>query len=100
MSSVKTDVNPRQQNDAYNPFSVKNQKYMICDIGNVELFELCETIPKVQCSECLLYWNQGIVYCICGHLLGESEASRHFHQWCLLNPCNVVAQWSHHSLVQ
>ena len=50
-------------------------------MGNVELFELCETIPKVPCSECLLYWNQGIVYCTCGHLLKESEASQHFHQW-------------------
>ena len=29
-------------------------------VGNVELFELCETIPKVQCSECLLYWNKGL----------------------------------------
>ena len=54
---------------------------MIRDMGNVELFELCETIPKVQCSECLLYWNQGIVSCTCGHLLKESEASQHFHQW-------------------
>ena len=27
------------------------------------------------------FWNQGIVYCTCGHLLKESEASQHFHQW-------------------
>ena len=54
---------------------------MIREMGNVELFELCETIPKVQCSECLLYWNQGIVYCTCGHLLKESESSQNFHQW-------------------
>ena len=54
---------------------------MIREMGNVELFELCETIPKVQCSECLLYWNQGIVFCTCGHLLKECEASQHFHQW-------------------
>ena len=51
-----------QQSKAYNPFNEKSKK-MIRDTGNVELFELCETIPKVQCSECLLYWNQGIVYC-------------------------------------
>ena len=25
-------------------------------------YELCETLPKVQCSHCLLYWNQGIVH--------------------------------------
>ena len=45
-----------QQNNAYNPFSEKS-KVMIREMGNVELFKLCETIPKVQCSECLLDWN-------------------------------------------
>ena len=69
-----------QQNHAYNPFSEKSKK-MIKDMGNVELFEVCETIPKVQCSECLLYWNQGTVYCTCGHLLRESESSQFFLQW-------------------
>ena len=59
-----------QQHNAYNRFSEKSKK-MIRDMSNVEVFELCETIPKVQCSECLLYWNQGIVYCTYGHLLKE-----------------------------
>ena len=54
---------------------------MIRDMGNVELFELCETIPKVQCSECLLYWNQGVIYCTCGHLLVESESIQILSQW-------------------
>ena len=54
--------------------SVTNSKAMIREMGNVELFELCETIPKVQCTECLLYWNQGIVHCTCGHLLFQSES--------------------------
>ena len=54
---------------------------MIREMGNVELFELCETIPKVQCSECLLFWNQGVIFCTCGHLLVDSESSQHFHQW-------------------
>ena len=69
-----------RQNNAYNPFS-EESKVMIRELGNVELFELCETIPKVQCSECLLDWNQGIVYCTCGHLLRESESIQIFHQW-------------------
>ena len=69
-----------QQSNAYNPFSEKSKK-MIRDRDNVELFELCETIPKVQCSECLLYWNQGIVYCICGYLLRENKSSRRTHRW-------------------
>ena len=55
-----------QQNNVYNPFS-ENSKEMIGEVGNVELFELSETAPTVQCSRCLLYLNQGIVYCICGN---------------------------------
>ena len=36
-----------KQNNTYNPFS-EESKVMIPDMGKVELFELCETIPKVQ----------------------------------------------------
>ena len=64
-----------QQNNAYNPFSEKSKK-MIKDMGNVQLFELCETIPKTQCNGAPIVWNQGIVYCTCGHLMKESEANR------------------------
>ena len=49
---------------------------MIREMCNVELFELCETIPTVQRSQCLLYWNQGVIYCNCGHFLVESESRR------------------------
>ena len=53
---------------------------MIREMDIVELFELCETIPKVQCTECLLYWNRGVICCTCGHLLVENESSQHFQQ--------------------
>ena len=66
-----------QQNNVYNPFS-DDSKAMIREMLNLELCELCQTIPKVQCSECLLCWNQGIIYCICGHLLVESEPPKMF----------------------
>ena len=69
-----------QQNNTYNTFS-DDSKAMIREMVNVEIFELCETIPKVQCSQCLLYWNQGVICCTCGHLLKESESSQHFQQW-------------------
>ena len=36
---------------------------MIRDVGNIELCELLETEPKMQCKVCLSYWNIGIVYC-------------------------------------
>ena len=63
-----------QQNNAYNPFSDES-KAMIREMGHIELFELCETVPKVQCSECFLHWNQGM------NLLKECESSQSFHQW-------------------
>ena len=53
---------------------------MIRELGNVELFELCETRPKVQCSHCLLYWNQGIVNCTCGQCLIDSESRKKFNR--------------------
>ena len=68
-----------QQNNVYNPFS-KNSKAMIRELGNVELFEWCETTPKIQCSHCLLYWNQGIVYCTCGQCLIFSESRRNLNK--------------------
>ena len=51
---------------------------MIQDVGSVELFELFETQPKTQCTECLSYWSECIVYCTCGHLLKEIVANRGF----------------------
>ena len=68
-----------QQNNVYIPFS-NNSKAMISEMGNVELFELCETIPKVQCSQCLLHWNQGVIYCTFGQFLVESESGRKFNK--------------------
>ena len=68
-----------QKNNVYNPFS-NNSKAMFRELGNVELFELCETIPKVQCSQCLLGWNQGTVYCTCGQFLVESESRRNYNK--------------------
>ena len=68
-----------QLSNVYNPFS-NNSKEMIRELGNVDVFELCETIPKVQCSHCLLCWNQGIVHCTCGQFLVESESRRKFNK--------------------
>ena len=37
---------------------------MIREMGNVELFELCETIPKVQCSECFFIGNKELSFAL------------------------------------
>ena len=68
-----------QQNNVCSPFSNKS-KAMIRELGNVELFGLYETTPKVQCSHCLLYCNQGFVYCTCGQCLIDSESRRKFNK--------------------
>ena len=59
-----------QQSNAYNPLSEKSK--MIQDMGNVEPFELCEKIPKVQCSERLLCWNHGRLLYLWASLERES----------------------------
>ena len=41
------------------PFS-NNSKAMICELGNVVLFELCETNTK-RTMFSLSYWNRGVV---------------------------------------
>ena len=47
---------------------------------------------EVQCSHCLLYWNQGIVYCTCGQFLIDSESERKFdkQRWDALSIPNYV----------
>ena len=49
-----------RQNQAYFPFCPES-KQMIRDVGNLELCELLETEPKIQCKERLSYWDTGIV---------------------------------------
>ena len=52
-----------------------------------------------KCNALNAYWNQGIVYCTCGHLLKESESSQSFHQWRLdavSIPHCVIKKGRHH----
>ena len=59
-----------QQHRAFNLFS-KESKDAITAAGNTELCEIVDVEPKSQCRACLTYWNVGIVYCTCGHLLED-----------------------------
>ena len=80
VKKIESHPHREAQNNVYNPFS-NNSKAMMRELGNVELLVLSETIPKVQFSHCLLYWNQGIVYCICGQFLVDSESRKTFHKF-------------------
>ena len=59
-----------QQHRQFNPFSKESQD-VIKAAGNTELCELLDVEPKAQCKVCLSYWDVGIVYCTCGHLLRD-----------------------------
>ena len=53
----------------------------------------------MQCSECLLYWNQGMIYCTCGHVLVESGSSQNLNKWrldALSIPHYVIKKWRPH----
>ena len=58
-----------------NPFS-EESKELITDMGNTEIFELCETSSKKQCSDCNLYREIGIVYCSCGRCVKPSQSTK------------------------
>ena len=59
-----------QQHRQFNPFSKESQD-VIKAAGNTELCELLDVESKAQCKVCLSYWDVGIVYCTCGHLLRD-----------------------------
>ena len=62
-----------RQIQAYYPDSPESKK-MIQGVGNIEVGELLETEPKTECTACLPYWSEGIVYCTCEHFLHEATA--------------------------
>ena len=47
------------------PLSEKS-KELIRSMRNTEYFEMCEITSKLQCQDCLLFWEIGIVFCTCG----------------------------------
>ena len=51
---IEQHFKPTSSTIMYTIQSAKNSKEIIREMGNVELFELCEAAPKVQCSQCLL----------------------------------------------
>ena len=67
-----------QQHHAFNPFS-KESKDAIMAAGNTELCEIVDVEPKSQCRACLTYWDVGIVYCTCGHLMKDETTENKKH---------------------
>ena len=49
-------------------------------MGDTEYFELCEISAEIQCPDCSLYWEVGIVYCTCGKCVQPSERNRQLNK--------------------
>ena len=64
------EANLQPQHRPFVPFSKESQE-VIKAAGNIELCEIVNVVPKVQCKECLAYCDAGLVYCKCGHFLRE-----------------------------
>ena len=56
--------------------SSKKSQYLIADMNNTEIFELCETSSKQLCLDCNLYWEAGIVCCTCGRCVRVSRSDK------------------------
>ena len=56
------------QTQKINRFSEASQK-LLQDMGQTEIFELCENSTKLQCSDWNSFTEIGIIYCGCGRNL-------------------------------
>ena len=67
------------KNQNFNLFG-EESKELIHSMGNTEYFEVCEISSKVQCPDCSLHWEIGIVHCTCGKWLQPSERNRQLYK--------------------
>ena len=66
---LENDLQPQHQ--SFVPFSEESKK-LIKEAGNIELSEMINVAPQIQCKGCLAYCNAGLTYCQCGHFLCEN----------------------------
>ena len=68
----KSIIKDLQQEGVSNVFSEESQRKMK-DVGNIELYELSETVRTTQCPICLKHSKEGTFYCGCGNCLIPSQ---------------------------
>ena len=59
--AVQNDLDQKQ---SFNAFSAESKK-AIKESGNIEISEIVNTEPKLQCKFCLNHCNPGIIYILC-----------------------------------
>ena len=70
--SLQADL---EENRKFKPFCAKS-KELIRSMGNTEYFEMREITSKVQCQDCLLCLEVGILHCTCGTCFRPSQKNR------------------------
>ena len=58
----------------------RKSKELITCKGNTEYFELCETSSEIQCPDCALYWEAGIIFCTCAKCMQPTERNRQLNK--------------------
>ena len=71
------DLNKTEE---FNPFSEKSKELINSSMGNTEYFELCEISSRIQCPDCSLCWEVGIVYCPCDKCMQSPERNQQLNK--------------------
>ena len=83
--AVQNDLDKKQ---SFNAFSDESKK-AIKESGNIEISEIVNTEPKLQCKFCLDHCNPGIIYCVCGHLMVEDSGEHRKYMLSTLNSFTI-----------
>ena len=82
--AVQNDLDQKQ---SFNAFSAESKK-AIKESGNIEISEIVNTEPKLQCKFCLNHCTPGIIYCVCGRLMAEDSAE---HRKCMSSTLDLFS---------
>ena len=83
--AVQNDLDKKQ---SFNAFSDESKK-AIKESGNIEISEIVNTEPKLQCKFCLNHCNPGIIYCVCGHLMVKDSGEHRKYMLSTLNSFTI-----------
>ena len=83
--AVQNDLDQQQ---SFNAFSAESKK-AIKESGNIEISEIVNTEPKLQCKFCLNHCNPGVIYCVCGRLMAEDSGEHRKYMLSTLNSFTI-----------
>ena len=83
--AVQNDLDKKQSFNALSAESIKAIK----ESGNIEISEIVNTEPKLQCKFCLNHCNPRIIYCVCGHLMVEDSGEHRKYMLSTLNSFTI-----------